>query len=297
MEKSNLLNELLNDIKYFDDVTLEDFCLLNSLEADELDLFNDKVSQVTPLLNQICSYALANKFIDDINLDLISDTVAPNKLEKCLSIFQKCEDYIEILIEDDCKHPSVSNVVNCINGSFSYEQLYECLTDFIPVVDNSTQNILVDLMYNADEVIQEVYDNLLLILLNCLQNNPTISTKQLLVLLNRYGKSCAMLCIIAPQNGLIYNHNNSDTYVSCFNDGNNFGLNQILVNSLLSLANIIKIVEDYEKRHNYEFEEDDELKDLIDEMKDCYSIYQSYKYKYYKDTYKEQKLLKKCKKL
>lgn len=298
MEKANLLNELLNDIKYFKNVTLEDFCLLNSLEVDELGLFNDKVAQVTPLLNQICSYALANKLLNDDQLDLISESVAQNQLEKCLTIFEKCQDYVEILIEEDCKHPSVSNVVNCVNSSFFYEQFYKCLADFIPEVDIMTQNTLIDLVYTADEVIQEIYDNLLMLLINELQNNSTMSTKQLLTALNKYSECCKPLCIIVPPNESIYNCDNGETYISYFNENNNFKLNQILANSLISLANIIKTIEDYEKVNIYDFEdEEDDFKDTIDEMKECYVKYQSYKYKYYKDTYKEQKLLRKCKKM
>lgn len=178
MEKTNLLNELLNKINYFENISLEDFCLLNSLETYELGEFNDKVSQVTPLLNQICSYVLTGKIINDIALEYISDVVDEKKYETCMSICKKCDEYIEILINEGCKHPSVTNVINCVNGSYFYEQFYDYLSSFIIDAENPTKQILTELMYDADEIIQRMYDNLLENLHTVLKNNKNLTTEQ-----------------------------------------------------------------------------------------------------------------------
>lgn len=87
---------------------------------------------------------------------------------------------------------------------------------------------------------------------------------------------------------MTYNYDNNENYVSYFNGKNNYTLNQIFINSLSSLANIIGIIEEYEN---------EDSKSLIEDMKECYSIYQTYKYKYYRDINKERKLLEKCKKM
>ena len=115
MNKNEILSFLMNNMSCFEDVTLEDFCLLNSLESDELGLMSEQCSRVTPLLRQISNYALIMMVVNEENLGELSAFVDEDKMDDIKKIIEYCYQYVEILHDEGCKHPSILSNVDLLN--------------------------------------------------------------------------------------------------------------------------------------------------------------------------------------
>lgn len=303
MEKQELLNFLLNNISCFEGVTLDDFCLLNSLESDELGLMSDSAIKVTPLLKQISDYALIATVLDENDLGELATCIDEenNVLDDIIKIVEICYEYISILKSDNCNHPSVLTTADLVNGLTAYGQINENICDLVEIAEDSFQDTLLDLSIpTIDKLLDNIEDNIFKKVITQIKN--VANKEELLLSLSNYSKTYLSIIMLNTEynnvqqtnkNNLFYINNNYFHFLSNEKFIPKFNLTSLDV--INSLATIIQRTEEYEEEYFYKI--DDEEKEIINKLKESYILYKSYKYKFLKDTYKEQKLLQKCKKM
>lgn len=302
MEKQEVLNFLVNNIDCFNNVSLEDFCLLNSLDSDELGFINDKVSRVTPLLKQICDYALIAAIVNDEQLTQIDKCIDEDDtmLNESINIIENCFQYVQILEQENCHHPSILNMTNLIKGIVKYSNFNDIIIKLIELVDDEFQDDLIDFGTIVDDELTGITDYYFDYFIDELENQMITNKKELLLGLSNYAINfCNTIMLISNNSGMRTNNIvcYDDNYINVFK--NNSKINQkfdlTIFKGLNSFATIVQKIENYEIENFYSI--DSYVYELIEDLKTSYALYQFYKYKNLKDSYKEMRLLEKCKKM
>ena len=96
IKKEELLSFLANNSNCFHDATLMNFCSLAILSTDELGFMSDKTSFITPLLKQICNYALIAMAIDEEKIQEMAAYIDEDNdmLKDSINIIENCFHYI-----------------------------------------------------------------------------------------------------------------------------------------------------------------------------------------------------------
>lgn len=300
MTKTELLEYLLNNIECFHDVSIEDFNLLASLETDELGLVNEKVSKITPLLKQICEYSIIKDIINNEDLSEMEAYIDEDDdmLDDIIDIVEICSQYVEELIKGDCHHPSVLLITDQINGMKSYSQFNDILNEFIELTeDNILEEDLLDLSIETIDRHLDILVNSFHELIIKLKNNKITNKQELLFSMNNYCQNFINIMMLVSKN-----NNNCESSITYFD--NNYVIvtnndfihpNLTILDILDNQSEIISMVEEYQEEYSYDI--DSEIDNIITNIMDRYTVYKSYKYRYLKNSYKEQKLLQKCKKM
>lgn len=301
MEKQELLNFLMNNIDCFNNVSLEDFCLLNSLDSNELGFMNDRVSRVTPLLKQICDYALIAAIVNKEQLSQIAKCIDEDDtmLKESISMIENCFQYVQILEQENCHHPSILNMTALINGITEYSNFNDIIIELIRLINDEFQDNLIDFGTIVDDKLAAITDYFFDYFIDELENKIITNKKELLLGLSNYAINFFNTIMLIDNsskktNGIICF---DDNYINIFKSNNkinqNFDLTIFKV--LDSFATIVRKVENYEIENFYSIDTD--VYELMEDLKKSYNLYQFYKYKILKDNYKETRLLEKCKKM
>lgn len=303
MDKEEYLTFLQEKIEYFDNVSIGDFQLLSVLDSESLSIIDVDVCQVTPLLKQICDYALISYVFEDYELEKLEKSLNKNSniyLNEILGFSEKCCEYIAALLGEDCTHPSILKKLNLTNG-FSY------ITTFSDNVMNLLDNVNDD-MYDSiidfgnyiedkfDNIMEEIFDNIL----KKIKKHEINLNKELLIYLKNYAKNLLSLSVLNTKYSnsdkeetinIIINH---QSYIRIFDDSSAFpGLDIKTYDLITSFVLIIKKLEEYKRNKNIS----KELLNKINELIELYNAYYSCKYECIKNTIDEQKILEKCKKM
>lgn len=306
MKKEELLSSLVNNISCFNDVTEMDFYLLASLESDELGLMNDKVSRITPLLKQICDYALITVILTEDEIERIDSYIDEddNMFTDSSEIIEICYQYLLLLQQENCHHPSVLIALDLIAGLNYYNEFNASVVELIKITDDEFQDNLIDFGTVVDDNLIEIPEMLFECIINKLSKGIITSKEELLLNLSNYARNYLNTIMLISKNISIYQNqkkSNStlcvgNSYVHIFpNERINQNYDLTLIEAINSFATIMQSIEEYEEDHYYQM--DSEVEELIEELKESYSLYESFKYKFFKNSYKEEKLLEKCKKM
>jgi len=301
MEKQELLNFLMNNIDCFNNVSLEDFCLLNSLDSNELGFMNDRVSRVTPLLKQICDYALIAAIVNDEQLVQIAKYIDEDDtmLNESINIIEICFQYVQILEQENCHHPSILNMTALINGITEYSNFNDIIIELIRLVNDEFQDDLIDFGTVVDDQLTAITDYYFDGFIDKLENKMITNKKELLLGLSNYAINFFNTIMLIDNSS---KKNNSivcfdDNYINIFKSNSKINLNFDLTifKVLDSFISIVQKVEDYEVENFYSI--DSCVYELMEDLRKSYSLYHFYNYKILKDNYKETRLLEKCKKM
>ncbi len=298
MDEKELLEKLKKYDTYFQKVDIKDFDLLASLNPTELGNRNQEVYQITNLLKQISDYALLPFSLSEDEIETIENCLSSqtrlNQIEEIAEISVTCTEYIDILTSMDCPHPSVRNALNLIAGDYYYNDLIDTICELINYTDGDFQDKLMDYSHIIDDNVLDFIDNLF----NQLQkkmDKTNLSNEELLLELTEYVKNKLALTNLFftnldKQDNIYYV---DDSYIHyLMRNKQNLDWSNFNFNCLNTFSNLLSVIEEQEK-----IVMDLDILKLIDMVKDSYYLYQSYRYKYLKDTYREQQFLKKCKKM
>lgn len=304
MEKEEILAYLLKNIDCFQNVTEIDFYNLTIINTRYLGNDNNETLKVTPLLKQICNYALIATIITEEQLSQIASYIDDTQLLTfSTNIIEKCLEYIGILYDEGCEHPSVLNIKNIINGTQKYNDFNDLILDLASITDDTFRDDLIDFGSDIDEEISSITDQLFNNLINRIKRGLIATRKDLLLNLSSYAVNFVDTLMLTAYNVNRYRQNDEstvcigNTYIHIFKkDGQinqSFGLT--LLKALNGMAEVINKIEEYEIENIYSI--DSECEELIIGIKESYLLYQSYKYQIIKHNYNEQKILEKCKKM
>lgn len=293
MSKEELLNILLSNIDCFNNVNEMDFYLLATIDTNELGFMNNNAARVSPLLKQIANYALADIILTDDQIESMECYFGENDsiLKESILFLDVCYEYIMTLIDEDCKHPSVLIFDTLDKGFTIYNEFNEILNDIIELADDNLQDDLIELAYITDEKIFDIIDNKFDYLLIKLKDGFITNKKELVLSITNFSKSILNIIMTISNNKGSYNIDDSYIYI--------FGNEKIISKpNIYNLDFINAFISIIEKTDEYKVENYDEDIDLLmDDLKEAYFIYKSYKYLYIKHDYREQKLLEKSKKM
>ena len=295
MNKEELLNFLLNKINYFKNVELEDFCLLNSLESDELGLMNENVFKVTPLLKQISDYALIYSIINEEELEELAACIDDEEvLEEIIEVIEACSNYVEILQQENCYHPSVLINSDIQSSITLYSEFDGSICDLMELIDGETNDdVLLDSSKIAIDDPQDKADLIFETLKINIRSGEIVEKEDILLGLLNYSMEFIDIVLTTSKNKQIAYQGNCYFDISendRFPSDDSISLLEVLENQIL----ILNKVKEYE---DDSFEEDEEVKETIQNILEAYELYKGYKYRFLKDSYKESKILAKCKKL
>jgi len=304
MDKIEILKFLADNIECFEDVTIDDFYELSTIDTEELGSMNKKVSSLTPLLKQICNYALIAAVVDGCELSDIADCFYEDDiLKNNINIIENCFQYVEILQQENCHHPSILAMINLINGLTVYTNFLEIIDELIELTEDEFQDDLIDFGTMIDDRLDEIREYLFENLINRIKKGIVTNEKELLTCLSNYTKNYLNTILLLSKNNNLYQQN--ENHISCFeniyintqkrNDRINKESSLTLLKAIESFGIIIQKAEDYITYNFYDMDSD--IETLIGDLKEAYILYESYKYKVLKDNYKEQKLLEKCNKM
>lgn len=292
MDKEKILKILLNNIDCFSNISEIDFYLLVIIDTSELGLINDNVIKLTPLLKQITEYALVNIVLDDEQLERIEHCFDKNNsiFKESLDLIVACYEYIITLIDENCNHPSILSFDTLNKELNLYIEFNEILNDIIELTDGFFQDDLINLGCNIDEKIFDIIDNNFDNLLNRISNGIINNKQGLILSLTNFSKSILNIIMSISKNSTIYNVDDNYVYIAG-NERIASNSNITALNFLNCFISIIERVDEY-RIENY----DEDITLLIDELKEIYHLYKSYKFQYLKHDYREQKILEKVKK-
>lgn len=301
MEKQELLEFLLKHITYFKNIKYEDFYLLANLESTQLGLVDANNCQVSSLLKQIADYALIEDILTDEQIMEIRKSL-PNEdgniLYEALDIIDKCHQYIDLLLEENCHHPSVNNNINLVVASGLYDTMLEYINYLILKTDDEFQDDLIEFGNNIDDSLIEIPDSILETIMSYLNGKFIKTPQELILYLSNYAKNCLITRLGLKTVSIQQNPKNQifyidDCYINVIKDSKiNLESNLKVSDVLIGLSTIL------EKANKYkDYTSDIEVLNLLKDLEEIYYLYESYKYRYLKDDYKEQKLLEKCKKM
>ena len=301
MEKQELLEFLLKHISYFKNVKIEDFYLLADLDSSQLGLVDDNNCKVSLLLKQISDYALVKEVLKDEQIMDIRNSISDKNsdiLYDCLDVVDKCYQYIDILLEENCHHPSVTNNINLVVASGLYDKMLDYINDLIMVTEDEFQEDLIDFGNKVDESLVEIPDSILENIMSFLDRGLVRTSEELSLYLSNYAKNFLITRLGLKTVSVQQNIKNQifyidDCYINVMKDSRmSLGFDLKISDVLIGLSTILEKVNEYKDYTN-----DIENLNLISDLEELYYLYESYKYRYFKDNYKEQKLLEKCKKM
>lgn len=280
MEKE-ILEKLSENIRYFKDVKKEDFELLNDMEVDELGLINNHVAKITPLISQLVKYAMIMEILTDEEQKDLSTTfeqIDDSLYSKVFTHINLCNSYVRDLIDKGCKHPSILKIMDIEKGIFTYDEIQESICMLIPEHNDKFFERLLDLSGDFDESILSINYEQFKALLDIVESYQMTSPIELLKKLSKYTNKKA-LDLMSLQN---YNF---PVFDWCYRDVC-FCINKYP----LLLGDALKEIAEYEIY-------DEDLYEILEYIKEAYNLYNSYRYSYIKNDYKENWLLEKCKKM
>ncbi len=295
MKKLELLEYLLNHKEYFKGVSLDDFCLLASLESSELGLMNQDNYKVTPLLKQISNYALVDTNVTQEDIEDIRNSLSSREekfLESALDVANKCHQYVDILLKEGAHHPCIIKVNYLINGTFLYKTMMKIICNLIKITNDLFQDNLIDLTSIADDQVMDITDEMKEDLLQQVASRKMTSGVDLLRILSNYIKKILLIDNFLPFSSMDI-HYSDDTYIQFIDR------EKIHPNYNLSIGDCIQCLSFIlEQAHKYqEYSSDDKILDYIDDLEEEYHLYNSYRYLSVRNQYRENKMLEKCKKL
>ena len=301
MDKHELIYFLQKHITYFKNVKVEDFYLLDSLESSQLGLVDKNNYQISSLLKQISDYALIKEVLSDEQIIDIKNCLFNNNsdmLYDCLDVIDKCYQCVNILLEDNCHHPSINNNINLTVASGLYDVILDYINYLILKTDDNFQEDLIEFGNKIDDSLIEIPESILETIFLILERGLVKNSQELLLYLSNYAKNFLITRLGIKTISIQQNIKNQisyidDCYINFIKDSNiHLGFDLKTSEVIIGLSSIL------EKANKYkDYSSDIEILDLIDELEEAYYLYESYKYRYLKDSYKEQKLLEKCKKM
>lgn len=302
MEKEEIFTYFKNHRSYFKGVSEEEIKELQNMQVDQLGFMNASNFQITPLLRQICHYALVPLTLLPEELEVISDSLYSNPLKKYLTEISQftsyCSYYVDELSKNNCHHPSVSNAVNLLAHQYYYNEIQDLTCELCCCDDTMFRNDMINCMDHTDEKLLDMIDSLFEQLNITLKEQIIFSKEELLWLLTDYVENKLLLCGMfgipndqpKMENTIYYIEDHYIYFTKKRKMAPNF--KETTFDYLNAFLTLIKKVENYQK-----YSVDQEIIDLIEQLKDSYFLYESYRYKYLKDSYREFKLLEKCKKM
>ncbi len=304
MDKKEIFTYFKNNSSYFKEISQEDISVLENLEADELGVMNPVIFQITPLLQQICRFALIPNALYSTEVEEMMDVVSSpsfeNTIEDILEFTDYCSCYVDFLSSLDCHHPCVMNAVNSLAHMYYYNQVQDTVCDLISCTEDVFQNDLINCVHDTDEKLLNIVDFLFNRLKKQIKQNLN-SKETILKLLVDYVQNKLLLCgmfgvsdpHLQKENAIYYIDNH---YIYFANQNSIYpGYQESTFQFLNCFSQLMQKVEKYQDY--YYGGSDDETSDLIIQLQNSYSLYESYRYKYLKDSYREQRLLEKCKKM
>lgn len=293
MSKEELLNILLSNIDCFDGVDEIDFYLLAIMNANELSLMNNNVARVSPLLKQIAEYALVDIVLIDEQIENLECYFDENDstLKESIEFIDACYEYIMTLIDEGCNHPSVLIFDVLDKRTLLYNDFSDILNDIIESTTGDIQDELIELGYIVDEKVYDIIDNTFDCLLSKLKNDSINNKRKLVLLLTEFSRSILNTVMSISKNRSVCNIDDNYIYI-INNDKIASNPNITNLDFINTFVSIIEKVDEYE-----DLDSDSDIDLLIDDLKEAYFLYKSYKYLYLKHNYREQKLLEKSKKL
>lgn len=276
--------EIFKQYKTCFDVDTSDLNYLKSLDANEM-INDDNLIYVTPMLNKIASYALTYKYID---IDYIKDLGVKNIrfYDQISELSLACCDYINILYDEGCIHPSILRSVYLDEGVATYENLLDFLIDIRDKLYKSKNAKIFDNFGN--NTIQKTTD------LDEKYQNEMIKELNSIVDFKNFNKRASDYAFLYTMRKLLLADRN-DMITYSYNYDYQFGRivrksgSELLMAFTDFMINLNKIKEENEE---IECEED------IEYVLEYYKLYNSYQNYYIKSACSENKILsfiKQCK--
>ena len=303
MEKIKLLEEMIQYLSYFNEATLEDFCLLASIDINELSLMNENTYRVTPLLKQIASYSLIIALLDQEEIALLQSCLPLDStmVDDVLDFSQCCNNYVHILLEEGCNHPSISNLIVLIHCVTCYNEMLETARKILEITtDEELTDILTDMSEILDLSLKNILDIEFLRIAERLSKGTIASAEELLKVLTNYTRNyfttrLQISKFTNNQNAKETKGSNiyyvNDWYVQIVKDS------KIHADFDLKISEAINILVDtFSQLEFYKYCSSEE-EYLLEELKEHYHLYKGYKYYYLKNQYCEQSIFEKCKKM
>ena len=260
----------------------EDFDYLKEIPVDEMGLMNERIYKITPLLDEITLYAYGAAFYNIQEYEMLSER--NNISDEVNQVMETCFNYVNSLIENDCHHPSILVYKDMVNSDCLYESMMSALSDSINYVeDEEVSNELINISCDVDNTICEFIDESYAVLAEQTENK---SSKEILNLFGTIGRDRGMAELLLFNTAIIAPV--CDTWIRFLN-----GQDIVLTNKLISMIQIIDKELPYVRYGN----NSEELEDAFNNIKESYELYKCFQGDYYKNSYKEARLLEKCKKM
>lgn len=292
MEKTEYMNILEKHIDAFD-FNKRELEYLFKTPIESMGLMEDRIYKITPVLDQICTYALGGTFFNDLELECIPE----NGLGfDAVQVMQGCIYYMDDLLKSECKHPTVLIYNDLINGSNLYNTIMEDVSNSVELLDGDIKEKLTNFLENVDEKILKYKATSYNVVESSIQKINT--KKTMLKLFGEYGRKRALTELLVATAYASYNCGNDWCKVYADKSGDpSFTLE--FVNLIKLIEENLPYIEDEFDYYEYDDEDEDEpgLCEYFNEIKEAYFLHKSVQYDYLKNSYKEARLLQKCKKM
>ena len=294
--KDYYYNTILKQMHNYD-YDVEEFFMLKNMDFRDLEKKDGYVYKVTPLLNQISKYALINAAFSPDELDMFGQWYTNKSVYKeAQKVYTSAFDMMVDGIQEKCKHPVFLTFESLLNGSITYDELMNDITE-LDILDEEkmveylsedeyTQSLISEInicedtksrIYNYSKTIDDYVigetDKTLGKVFNSLSNVK--GTHALLSLLNDQAKIRLNHRLLI---GSYISNNEDDISIKC-------STKSITNNYNVLLSSLMKEIEE-----NYSAEE-------LEILRTRYLLYKSYQYQYIKNNDAQLNMLEKCKKM
>lgn len=264
--RKEIFEQLKCFLPFFPNFEMDDLILLNSLSSSDLSKDTKDTRKVTPLLQQLCRYSLLCTFLEAEEYDKLSDFFGDKNiatLNCIINISELCNNYVLNLLEDNCKHPSIVNVNNLINGCSLYDDIIHIMIQI--TID---EDIRIEHLEYIDESVNISIEKRFQKVISDIDTWKTINPLKLLIALSEYMIAKAGIIMNLGQEEQAELYSERLRYL-------NFTSAFIKINEYKdSVA-------------------DSEVNEMLRETEEAYHMYKCYKHYYMKNNMKEKMLLKK----
>lgn len=249
---------------------------IKSLNVNEM-LTNINIIYIAPILKKMAFYSLSHKYID---IDYLKDLAPTNEsfYDDTKELSEACTDYLNILYDEGCMHPSVLRYNDLDEGVAAYENILNHANIIDGNLDNYNNNVIVSKFNNTirkDADLDYYYQQQLFERLNKAENFDSFNFE---MASNAFLYSMRKLMYDDCSNDLIYSYDN------------NYNVGRIVRQNdskqvMKFLDFMIKMNEIDENMEESKYSED--IKEIIRN----YKLYCSYRNSYIKNTCNENKVL------
>ena len=307
--KEKILDMIMEEIDCFD-ATKEDFEKLKSLNAEDLERLNQKAIVSTPLLTQICNYAMADMLTDDYMVRFLNNSDNVKEKLKAIRTMKLCTAYVDELYNNKCAHPTIIGCNDLIFGVELYNTIINLISETPCYLDKTTSKLFKNFLENVDSKIAETISE------NCDATAKGIDkakdSKTILNLMTKFARLRGSILSLL-NTGFSTNIFDGVNLIKTTNDGSvysvilsemieiinsmNINLHDAALESEFGLESENEIIESVMKENK--MEEEAKRNILCDNLVNILGAYESYKnnqFSYLKSRSEELKILDQCNK-